>query len=172
MQHICENYEKHCISSDHAYGENIVPVKILQGITMQDFLVKNTNNVSHLQYVHVETQTDQNGSPDATTLHSHAWERYQEIFDPCVNLKAIELAHWNRRPFRAPVFGWNHEDDFVTKTLPKFSQANQEIWKERISYFQARGIRIADRHEIYNNEDLRLKLAKEAGVTWKFHFRY
>jgi hypothetical protein len=154
-QHIFENYEKHCISSDHDFGDNIVPVKILQGITMQDFLVENTNNVSHLLYVHVLAETDENGSPQPQT---QGWERYQEIFDECVNLKAIELEQY--------------KDDFVTKTLPNFSQANQEIWKERISYFQARGIRIADRHEIYNNEDLRLKLAKEAGVTWKFHFRY
>jgi len=71
-------------------------------------------------------------------------------------LKAIELQGRNGH--------------FVAKTLPNMSEANQEIWNDRISYFQARGIRIANQNEIRNNENLRNKLAKEAGATWRFHF--
>jgi len=49
-------------------------------------------------------------------------------------------------------------------------EANQKIWNERISYFQARGIRLANENEIRNNKILKTKLAKEAGFTWRFHF--
>ena len=88
----------------------------------------------------------------------HDWNKYQEIFDQCINLKAIEFDKMESTA------------EFVTETLPKLSEANQEIWKERISYFQARGIRITYKNEIRGNENLKMKLAKEAGITWKFSF--
>ena len=55
---------------------------------------------------------------------SDGWDRYQEIFDQCINLKAIE--------FQGP-----KGKNFVTETLPNLSEVNQEIWKERICYFHA-----------------------------------
>ena len=56
-----------------------------------------------------------------------------------------------------------------TKILPKLQEFDQEIWKERISYFKSRGIRLADRGEIDENENLRITLAKQVGISWKFH---
>jgi len=83
----------------------------------------------------------------------NGWDRYKEYFDQCTNLQAIELT----------VYG-----NSVTKNnLPKFEQ---DVWKERISYFQKRGIRLVDKNEIRGNENLKKKLAKEAGITWKFQF--
>jgi len=49
-----------------------------------------------------------------------------------------------------------NDAEFVTEIFPKMSEANQEIWKERISYFQARGIRIANQGEILFNENLQM----------------
>jgi len=52
----------------------------------------------------------------------------------------------------------------------QISEANQKLWQKRISYFKARGICIVDDDEILGNKNLQMKLAKEAGFTWKFHF--
>jgi len=66
---------------------------------------------------------------------------------------------------------WSNElDDSYNITLSQLPETTQNIWQERISYFKARGIRIVGDGEIYENENLETKLAKEAGVTWKFHF--
>jgi len=148
-QHICENYDKHCISALDVLDDilNSMPVKILEGIN--PWILPNKKYTSHLEYVHVYI--------DAKNPMRLGWDRYQELFDQCINLKAIELGAYS-------------SSNFVTETLPSMPEANQEIWKERISYFQARGIRIANLNEIQGNENLRIRVAKEAGVTWKFHF--
>merc|ERR1711964_125299 len=83
------------------------------------------------------------------------WDGYQDIFDQCTNLKAIELC------VGATI---------LSDILPHMSGINQQIWKERISYFEARGIRLANYKEIQDNENLKRKVAKEAGVPWIFHF--
>jgi len=156
-QHICENYGKHCISAANVQLDeilNIMPVKIVEQIGLylpMESVLANKKYTSHLKYAHVYIFY-----PEIPM--QWGWDRYQETFDQCVNLKAIE-------------FGDIHDANFVAEILPKLSEVNQEIWKERISYFQARGIHIANRNEIRGNENLRIKIAKEAGVTWKFHFR-
>merc|ERR1712034_39917 len=87
---------------------------------------------------------------------SEGWDNYRESFDQCLNLKAVELYWLN--------------EDYHPITLSQISEAYQNFWQERISYFKARDIRIVGEDEIYENENLQMKLAKEAGVTWKFHF--
>merc|ERR1711964_673003 len=84
------------------------------------------------------------------------WDRYQEILDQFSNLKVIQLA------------GLRTEEKFMTDVLPKLSEINQEIWKERLSYFQARGIRIIQNFVEFEN--FRKELEKEAGITWSFQF--
>merc|ERR1712034_44050 len=110
---------------------------------------ENKNYISHLQYAHVNVCISHPSM-------SNGWETYRETFDQCINLKAIELQGWN--------------GNSVTEILPNMSEADQEIWNERISYFQARGIRLANQNEIRRNENLKSKLAKEEGATWRFHF--
>merc|ERR1711964_553341 len=85
------------------------------------------------------------------------WDRYREYFDQCTNLKEIEISI-------------AEHDIPIREYLPNFSKEHQKIWKERISYFQKRGIRLARRGDTYRNENLKNKLAKEAGIPWRFHF--
>jgi hypothetical protein len=146
-EYICENYSKQCISAHDPEALDIMPVKLLEGIDDLRTL-ENKKYISHMQCAHI------NIYPDGSM--SNGWDRYREIFDKCINLKEIELQGWN--------------DNVVTETLPNMSDDDQEIWNERISYFQSRGIRITNPNEIQRNENLRNKLAKEAGVTWRFHF--
>jgi hypothetical protein len=155
-QHIGENYGKYCISASmDRFGTdeilNMMPLKILEGIDSLEGGLENKKYISHLQYVQMYIFNSENPM-------YYGWDKYREIFDQCINLKSIEFG-----------VGWT-DKNFVTETLPNLSEANQEIWKERISYFQARGIDLASPNEIRNNQNLRTKLAKEAGVTWRFHF--
>merc|ERR1712034_199555 len=147
-EYIFENYSKQCISASDTETLSVTPVKILEYIRdLSSF--ENKKYTSHLQYAHVYIW-----NPEQPMING--WDRYRESFDQCVNLKAIELQ--------------GNTGHFMTEILPNMPEANQEIWNERISYFQARGIRLANQNEIRNNENLQNKLAKEAGATWRFHF--
>lgn len=107
--------------------------------------LENKKYISHLEYAHAYNDYAFDGE----------WDRYREIFDQCVNLKAIEL---------------RTDMGHVLAVLPTLPEDEQEAWNKRISYFQARGIRLANKNEISDNEHLRTKLAKLAGATWRFHF--
>jgi len=152
-KYIAKHYNKHCISAD-AFDDvhkmlNIVPVKILTDVYDLEEDLQNFKYASGLQYLHVNIY-----SP--TEPMSCGWDKYQEILDQYLNLKAVELT-------------WK-QGNFKNITLSQISEANQNIWQERILYFKARGICIVDDGEIDENENLQTKLAKEAGITWKFHF--
>merc|ERR1712034_215994 len=153
-KYIVKHYSKHCISASEAEYEMyekliIVPVKILSGVFDLSEHLQNLKYVSRLQYLQVDIY-------DPEEPMHWGWDKYQESFDQCLNLKAIELT-------------WRDEDGDII-SLSQISETNQKIWQERISYFKARGIRIVDDGEIHENENLQMKLAKKAGVTWKFHF--
>merc|ERR1712034_82053 len=109
----------------------------------------NQKYISAVEYLHVKIDFPE----DPMTYN---WDRYQGYFDQCRNLKEIELRCQRK--------------NFITEILPNISQKNQKIWKELISYFQAHRIRLANYGDISKNETLRNKLAKEAGVSWRFHF--
>jgi len=156
-QYALNNYESHCMSVQQ-WGlapNNPVrnaPVKILTGIhNLQNMLTTNHDNkyLSHVEYAHVFI----------LSLHpmDNGWDIYRDVFDQFRNLKAIEL----ERP---------SGKNFIKDYLPTLSEEHQNIWKERISYFEARGICIAHLKEIRDNASLRAKVAKEAGVPWIFHF--
>merc|ERR1711925_15452 len=153
-EYIAEHYDKHCISATLFDPElkilNIVPVKIVSHVDDLEQNLQHCKYISGVQYIHVCIE-----QPEESMRNG--WDKYQDIFDQCLNLKAIELTWMGR--YRA-----------TAAALSQVSAANQTIWNERISYFKARGIRIVDGGEIYNNENLQTKLAKEAGVTWKFCF--
>jgi hypothetical protein len=149
-EYVANNYEKHCIrgSANSTRLLNIVPVKILIGVSDLERDLQNMKCVSGIQYLHVWIYNTE-------TPMRCGWDKYQEIFDQCLNLKAIELSWMRNYEFGA----------FV-----QVSAANQNIWQERMSYFKTRGIRIADDRKIFLNANLETKLAKEASVTWKFCF--
>ena len=148
-EYIVKHYSKHCISASSAENEmyemfTIVAVKILSGVFDLQEHLQNLKYVSVPQYLQMSIFDDEDPM-------SFGWDKYQEIFDQCLNLKAIQLT-------------WLDEDDDRI-TLSQISEANQKLWQERISYFKARGICIVDDDEIWGNENLQMKLAKEAGVT-------
>jgi hypothetical protein len=60
--------------------------------------------------------------------------------------------------------------NFVTEILRNMFECDKEIWTDRISYFQSRGIHLAIQSEIQKKRNLRNKLAKEQEVTWRFQF--
>jgi len=161
-QYIIKHYGKHFISAYVIEDQvssmlNAAPVKILTNVVDLEENLHNLEYVSGLQYLNVEIR-----SPEEPM--SCGWDKYREILDQCLNLKAVELT-------------WMDED-YDEITLSEISEPHQNIWQERISYFKARGIRIVDKGEIVGksefrcppNENLEAKLAKEAGVKWKFHF--
>jgi len=140
-QHICENYGKHCSgalsTANRSRVLDILPVKILEGIGYLKKTLSNKKYTFQLEYAHIHI------NPSNPMMAG--WNRYQEIFDQCINLKAIELALVT------------NDAEFVTEIFPKMSEANQEIWK-------------ANQGEILFNENLQMKVAKESRVTWTFHF--
>jgi hypothetical protein len=155
-EYIVKHYSKHCISaSGHSadmYGLlNIVPVKILSSVFDLQESVQNFKYVSGLQYLQLEIDVDKT---------SQEWDENLESLDHCLNLKAFE-----------PIWMSCENENGVETSFWQISEAKQNIWQERMSYFKARGIRIVDDGEICGIENLQMKLAKEAGVTWKFHFK-
>jgi hypothetical protein len=143
FEYIAENYGKHCISGIYPdLGE--LPLKILFRQWNLDVL-DNQKYAPSLQYLEIRI-------PSSGT---RGWDRYQDVFDQFTNLKAIELTYANKT---------------LLDVLPEFPPEKQEIWKKRIVYFQKRGIRLAKRNEIEDNENLQIQLAKEAGISWRFHF--
>jgi len=152
-QYICKNYQKHCIMADYDAVQQEshlqdVPFKILIGADLTN--LENMNYLSHLQYIHFYIRDEDDPMSDG-------WDRYQEVFDQCTNLKAIELIDCDG-------------DNFTTEFLPILYDNHQTIWKQRLAYFQKRGIRIASLNEIrYHTRE---KLVKELGLTWSIYFEY
>merc|ERR1712034_285115 len=112
--------------------------------------LENKKYIEDLEFIHLDIV-----SPDQPLINN--WDRYKEIFDKIIQLKAVfhECADEN---FLTPWFFESLENE------------SQSIWNARIAYFQSRSISIVAPHEIHDNNDLRTKLAKEAGISWKFHF--
>jgi hypothetical protein len=148
-EYIGQHYEKHCISADSGNLLNVIPVKILECVLDLNGL-ENKKYIEDLEFIHLDIV-----SPDQPLINN--WDRYKEIFDKIIQLKAVsfECADEN---FLTPWFFESLENE------------SQSIWNARIAYFQSRSISIVAPHEIHDNNDLRTKLAKEAGISWKFHF--
>jgi hypothetical protein len=151
-EYIAENYKKHCISAiewDPIVVLDLFPVQILVGIIEIDQKVKNRKYAHEIRYLDIIV--------DPEYPFENGWENYREIFDQCTNLEAISLSD-------------QYDENFIHESLPYLSEAIQEIWEKRISYFEARGIQIVDKDEIRKNKRLQKKLAKESGIRWRFHF--
>jgi hypothetical protein len=152
-EYIGKNYQNHCISGISNIGFatiEVLPLKIIfMGRSLRE--LENKKYAPTVQYLHAFT------SHDAQREEATGWDRYQEIFDQCTNLKAIELS-----------LVWTKET--ISDILPTLSTERQQIWQTRIEYFEKRGIHVAKVNEIYNNQNLKNKLAKEAGISWRFKF--
>jgi hypothetical protein len=162
FQYVREHYLRHCVSI--TLGQNSCLVELL-GLGhiphILDFMpfkivenIRNLNDlesqyVSQIQHIHVNINAVYDRPFES------GWDRYQEIFDQCANLQAIEITEGGKS---------------IDQILLDLSETNQNIWKERIAYFQTRTIRVVNWCEI-TNETLREKVAKEAGIKWRFHIR-
>jgi hypothetical protein len=152
-EYIGKNYSKHCTSANYEEGMfteilNCTPIQIVENIFLTE--LESTKYMSHVVYANIYVP---NWDEDDT------WNRYQEIFDQCTNLQAIEFTYYGTR-----------RRHFITEVLPTLSESTKQKWNERISYFEKRTIRLADKNEIFGNQNLKKKLAKEAGISWRFHF--
>jgi len=155
-EYIAQNYANHCVSActknEIVYKTilDFVPIKCF--VDVKDLIcLENKKYISNLQYLHIIIVRKEN----PMDLN---WDRYRDIFDQCINLKEIEISELS-------------DKNFVTEILPTLSNTNQKIWKERLSYFQARGILMTN--ECKFSKDLKKfekKVAKEAGLKWRFRF--
>jgi hypothetical protein len=108
---------------------------------------------STVEYLHMHIAFN-----DVSGLSS-CWQRYEEIFNQCKNLKAMELSIGETK-------------QTLPHILSTLSVEEQEIWEPRVAYFKKRGIRFAKVGEIDRNENLRNQVRKEAGIPWIFHIAF
>merc|ERR1711964_47921 len=151
---IAEHYGKHCISLNVGFLTNmlnIVPAKIVTGLNDLEPL-HNSKCTEHLCFLHMFLE-DRFLYMYLEDPVGYGWRNYKNIFDQCSSLKEISIT----------LKGKSLKDNF-----PEMTEQNKAIWQERISYFEKRGIKIVEKDEIYENENLLAKVAQEAGVTWKF----
>ena len=154
FEHLAQKYAKHCISANGNSNYdllNFVEVKIMMVTGNHQLLnLLDKKYTPQVEYLHVWVDTKYH------PMRDH-WDRYREIFDQFTNLKAIEI-----KDIRS--------NSSVVESVQALTPEYQDIWQERISYFNARGIRLAKLGEIYRNQNLKIQLAKEAGISWCFHF--
>jgi hypothetical protein len=151
-EYVAEKYGKHCISAEQGGFEDaldLVPVKILTFVSNLEEL-RNAKYAYALRYFHAKI--NENWPTE------DSWGNYRQIFDQFSNLEAIELEPMD--------MNWQ---SFITDVLPNLLEPSKKIWQERISYFEKCGIKIMEKKQIVENGALELRLAKEAGVTWRFH---
>ena len=152
-EYIEQYYGKHCISGESLEDVKNLPLKIRKWVWNLEELQSQKYTTS-LQYLHILIPST---CMDMEMESSVGWDTYQEIFDQFPNLKAIEI--WYAR----------NSKNFID-VVSTFPPERQQRWHSRIAYFQKRGIHLAKRNEIYGNENLKMQLAKEAGISWRFDF--
>lgn len=143
LEFILNNYKKHSISSWARISQNM-PVKIIKDLYHLRHL-QNQNHLEAIEYLHLAFY----GQDD----FKYGWDNYKEIFDQCINLKEIE-------------FRYGSNIHFVDAYLPNLPESRKQIWTERISYFENRGIRFVKNGAIKGNDNLIFQLAKEEGLSW------
>ena len=154
FEFIHKNYAKHCIYASNSYTLqylndilNFLPIKIMDSFWDLTCL---ENKKYNYQVKFFMTRI----LPSAMPM-DWGWGRWKEIFDQCSNLKAISF------------FNWENKNEGLLDATP---ECDREIWKERIAYFQSRGIQILCQDDFYQNEKLQRELAKEFGLKWSFMF--
>lgn len=161
-KHVCEyvgaNYPNHCISysedQDLCFNSQfeILPLKIVT-IECDLMALENQKHTPTIEYLCFKDLSDYKEIRD-----TYGWNRFQDIFNQCTNLKVIELGYyWRQR--------------IISDVLPWLPHETQQFWENVIAYLKKRGIHIAKHGEIYQNEKLRNQVAKEAKVSWRFHFQ-
>lgn len=149
-KYIAEKYPNHCISLDLAGMPpdilNLVKPKILSNVSAISHL-ENKSATHYIEYLHCLFA-------EADCLMAGGWDRYREILDQCTNLRAIEISTFLGS---------------ILDVLPTLPSHHVQVWNERMEYFSARGIEVVQANEIDENEQLKMKLAKEAGINWRFH---
>jgi hypothetical protein len=137
-QHVCEyvstNYPNHCISfyvptfSDLPIDVfEILPSKIVEMSALKLLELENKRHTPTIEYLCLNNLPYKAGRE--RLLLTTGWNRYQDIFDQCTNLKAIELRSWDK--------------EILSDNLYKLTAENQQFWKNVITYFKKRGIHLA-----------------------------
>lgn len=154
VQIIRDKYKNHCI---YDRGQDIiqfVPLKIarISGLHQQ------LGNLEQVQYLFIQI------SSGFESVNARGWDRYQEFFDLCPNLKAVALGVFTNHKFQSFT-----KEEFMECRLPNMFSSHREIWKERVSHIESRGIKICTHNEIFSYENI-TKLIKEFRVNWNFLF--
>jgi hypothetical protein len=144
----------HCISSSGVHCEflNYFGTKIVNSWNLSS--LANKKYCNQIEYANIGVLSNY--------PNDLGWGRYRDILDQCINLKEIALS-CRRRNFMA---------DFIVDILPSLPNAMKKIWEERISYFDARNIRVVNRDAILDNKDFHTQLAKDARIRWRFHLHF
>lgn len=128
----CMYFQSNCLRPDIS---NLLPLTIFINVGNLEHYIENAKYNYKIEYLHFEK--------------IEGWDRYEKIFDQCVELKGI-------------AFGF---DPYTRTNLVK---KNEPIWKQRLAYFASRNIEILHENEIRSNE-LQLKCAKRTGLKLRFH---
>merc|ERR1712034_125996 len=123
VEHIIQNYSKHCIFTGDIPLAKLLPVKCsvcLHLSSLPEFEYPST--IECLTIVVDTSSPFQNG-----------WESYQTILALCPRLKDIIIC--------TPSVEERMID--LQKALHEVSQENRDIWEERISYLKSRGVNVA-----------------------------
>jgi hypothetical protein len=139
VQHIQTNYANNCLVSGYDKATKIFPVKI--GI------FRNIDNVlKHCQYLS-ELKTICIRVDDFNKPYVNGLRNYKNLVDLCPNVNNIEI--------------WNDNNIFLQEIMPQLLPENQNIWKERISYFKEKQLKVI------KNRDESLMVSDDTRKTMK-----
>jgi hypothetical protein len=86
LEYISQNYTKHCISTVLDVMPDSIPVKIVTEVCELEDL-ENKNHLDAIEYLHICCPED-----GGDFGYQNGWDRYKEILDQCISLKAIEIS--------------------------------------------------------------------------------
>jgi hypothetical protein len=122
VKYIEETYPENCVSSGSVRTCKLLPVKASQVRPLSD--LEDFRYLSKIEYLAVAIK-------NLNLPFSGGWQDYQTLFALCPKLKVVCLQTLNKGK-------WVDVD----AVLHKIPEKNQNIWKQRISYLNSRGIKV------------------------------
>ena len=149
VEHIIQNYSKHCIGTADILLAKSLPIKISYCRHLS--LLPEFEFPSTIEFLTVKIV-------DASSPFQNGWENYQTILALCLRLKDIIIC-------TSSVEG---EVIDLQNALHDMTKENRDIWEERISYLKSRGVNIAYLKDEYFDSKFK-ELCKQN--KWGFEFR-
>jgi len=146
VQFLKENYLKHCTRCEDENLSEILSTKMTFCADLSN--LSQFDNPSRIEYLSIEIYDPELPCEDE-------WENYKNQFAFCPRLKCICLH----------IVDENYEAINLGEILENLSPENQDIWKERILYFQSCGIAVISKQEY---ETKFKELCKQ--IKWRFEF--